>query len=233
MPRSGISPVLPALLAPLLLAGCGQDSVPDRPQDPAIAAALADPLMTDMDLASQNRSEDALSGIGLPDGSLPPLDHEPSDISAARDEALRLAGGALKQAPRIEAAQSARIAASTPAQLAARAGFAGGACGGALQYGAIWAARLPAGLDIYPRGHVIDAAGADRQGCALRVVRYVSPVPVADIADFHFTRLEGASVRGEGGRVVLSGKRPGFAYAIRISRRADKASEVELVSRAQ
>lgn len=232
MPRMRTVPALPCVLAAVLaLGGCGREVPPQKAQDPAIASALADPIMTDIDLAGQNRVDDALSGHGLPDGSLPPLVDSPEDVAAARDEAKRLAGGTIRIAPRIEGSKSSGTAMATPAQLAAGAGMSGGACSGGLQYGAIWAARLPSGLDIYPRGHVLDAAGADRQDCALRIVRYASPVPANEIADFYFTRLPRSKVRGDAGGTVLSGRGERHSYVIAIRRRSDGLSEIELVSR--
>lgn len=52
----------------LLLAGCGERAAPDRPSapqdDPLLSAALAEPLMTDPDLATLNMAS-AATGMSL------------------------------------------------------------------------------------------------------------------------------------------------------------------------
>lgn len=60
------------LCLPLLLAGCGERAAPDRasvPQDdPLLSAALAEPLMTDPDLATLNMANAATAmSLGTPE----------------------------------------------------------------------------------------------------------------------------------------------------------------------
>ena len=114
-----------AALAALALSACGSEPRVAPPQDPVLAAALADPLMTDMELAARNRGDDALSGNGLPEGGLPPWEAGPEEVPAARAAAVRLAGGTLRPPPSFDPGEGKGGAgehAVTPVQIAARAG---------------------------------------------------------------------------------------------------------------
>src|SRR5690606_8631046 len=88
--------------AALLLAGCGADEAarfePER--DPALIAALGEPIMIDPDLVGQNRANSA-AAMPSHDGSLPTIDRNPDTIAAARAEASRLVGGSgeMRKAP--------------------------------------------------------------------------------------------------------------------------------------
>lgn len=95
-------PAWPLLLAPLVfgLGACGKGTpLPEAAdeRDPAIVAALADPIMIDPDLASQNRGNAA---IALDSFAAVPLDAtSPEAIAAAKADASRLTGGLIKTAP--------------------------------------------------------------------------------------------------------------------------------------
>ena len=84
------------LVAGLLLAsGCASEdsATVERERDPAIVAALNDPIMIDPDLVGQNRANSAAAMPSF-DASVPSIDRNPEAISAARGEAVRLIGGA-------------------------------------------------------------------------------------------------------------------------------------------
>jgi hypothetical protein len=207
----------------LLLAACGeagerQDKRGER--DPAIAGALGDPLMTDPDLASQNRGNSALQGGGPPSAELPPDKSSPEEAEAARAAALTLAGGKLAGLPAPAAVlERSRLAGKlTPVAIAAALPELSKGCAETLQYGFIWAARLPAALPVYPRGHARQAAGSDAPGCRLRVVSYVTPVAVDDVLAFHATTAGKAGLvltaRQEGGDAVLSGEGRTLDFAV-------------------
>ena len=91
-------------------------------------------------------------------------------------------------------------------------------------------ARLPAALPVYPRGHARVAAGTDAAGCALRAVRFVTPVTVADAIDFYYASAAKARLAPQrskaGGDEVVAGK--GFAVYVRQS--SDGLTEVVLVT---
>lgn len=231
---TGFSRILP-ILAALLAGACSRE--PDvaglDAMDPVIAAALADPLMVDPELATRNPAGDGLQGIGPADGTVPPLGASQDEVDAAREAARGRVGGKLLAVPRATIGKPGGIA-LTPALLAARLP-GGAACAAGLEYSAIWAARLPGPLEPYPRGHVIDGAGSDRAGCALRTVRYVTPVAPADALAFHFTRLHAAGWpaihRTLGDGSVLSGGNGAMAWRIEVRVLGDGLTGIDIAVR--
>lgn len=234
-----LSSLLPLLVAGTALTACGGDrtSSPDARAefDPAIVAALADPIMIDPDLASQNRGNAA---IALDTFDAVPLDStSPEAIAAAKADAARLAGGMIKTAP--EAAESSDTlvpgftGALTAGQLAAALPALPADCLDSLRYSYAWAASLPQALPIYPRGHVQEAAGG--AGCGLRAVVFTTPVEPSAVIDFYFTRAGDAGFtaerRRQGGVDALSGRKGGAAFVVRVRPGANGLFEVELATR--
>ena len=103
-----------------------------------------------------------------------------------------------------------------------------------MDYSAIWAARLSAPFEVYPRGHVGQAAGTDQGGCRLRVVGFVTPVATEDVIAFYHARARtggyALSRKREGSDDVLQGAKGAAAYAVAVRAREDKLSEVTLVT---
>ena len=233
MPRPGLIFVA-ALLA---LAACsGADKIADAnaERDPAAAAALNDPIMVDPDLAAQNRGNSALSGGGPAQGDLPDFIRTPEAVAAARAAAQALLGSAPAAAPGPATTRpTSRLdGALTMPALAAAAGIASPGCADQLSFTMAWAARLPAGLPIYPRGHAIMAAGSDTAGCKVRAVRFVTPVAVSDAVDFYYASARAAKLpaerRREGSDEVIAGTPGGTAYALYARQRSDGLTEVDL-----
>ncbi len=215
----------------LLLAACsGADDAKDKSRDPVVAAALDDPLMTDPDLTGQNRGNAALDG-GLPEGAMPAFKRNPEEVAAARTEAERLLGRPIPAAPDpASSAAASRLAGATTMPAIAKASGLGGDCTGKLEYSAVWAARLPAALPVYPRGHTLVAGGSDQAGCKLRAVRYVTPVEPGDVIAFYHASTSGAKLPAarsrEGDDEVLSGK----GYALFSRKRSDGLTEIDLIT---
>jgi hypothetical protein len=230
----------PNLLAlPLLLAACGEaDTRADKraERDPAVAGALGDPIMADPDLASQNRGNSVLQGGGPPSAELPPDKVGPDEIERAKAAALKLTGGQLAALPASSGAlDSSRLAGRlTPQAMAEALPELSKGCDKNLEYGFIWAARLPAALPVYPRGHARQAAGSDTGGCRLRVVGFVTPVPANDVLSFYATTAGKDKValtsRQEGDDAVLSGKRQGLSFAVFARPFGKDLTEVVLVT---
>lgn len=225
-----------ALMALVMtLAACGQDAetvVKKDAVDPAIGAALADQIMVDPDLAGQNRGNAALTGGGPADGSLPPEISTPEAIAAAKADAVKLVGGTLRAAP--APGGSAHVSPAAVSLTAAEtAQVLGKTCADKVDYTVAWAARMPAAFPAYPRGHVREAAGTDKDGCSLRVVNFVTPVAVQDVLDFYFTRAASAGLpadrRREGGDEVLKGNKGQAAYIVYVRQRVGGMTEVDLV----
>jgi hypothetical protein len=222
-----------ALVLVLALAACGTGApVPDAPEqrDPAIVAALADPIMIDPDLASQNRGNAAIS---LESFAAVPLDEaSPEAVAAARADASRLTGGLITTAPLPAGDDKPFTPAVTAGQVAAALPGNPAGCLEGLRYGYAWAASLRSDLPIYPRGHVQEAAG--NAACGLRTVFFTTPVDRAAVIDFYFTRASGggySAQRRRAGEVdILSGTNGSAAYLVRVSSVGELA-QVELAVR--
>ena len=208
-------------LTVLLLAGCGSEApVPVPDDDPALAEALAGPILVDPELVAENRAN---SAVALPsqDGSLPSVDAGAEAIAAARDEALEMVGGPgrMREAP--EGDNGALPAVERN-------------CEEHASPTAQWAARMPATFPVYPRGAVMEASGTDSDGCALRKVSFVTPVPPGEVIDFYFTRARAAGYSAE--HVVrkednlLAGKKGAASYMISVVRLSSGNTRVDLIT---
>ncbi len=206
-------------------------------QDPALSQALNEPIMIDGDLNGQNRANSA-AALPSQDGSLPTIDSGPEALAAARDEALRLVGGPgrMQSAPPAEAASAAlpEAAALTASARAAAAPRANADCVERVEYTMRWAARMPAAFPVYPRGAVQEAAGTDANGCSLRVVNFVTPVPLGEVVDFYFTRARSEGFLAEhtlqDGDDVLAGVKGQASYVVYARRLPSGNTEVDLVT---
>jgi len=215
--------ILTVASAVLLVAGCGADEpAAERYDDPALGAALNEPIMIDPDLAGQNRANSA-AAMPSQDGSLPTIDNSPEAIAVALDEALRLVGGSskMKQAP-------------PPREGSGTVRNPGTDCDGSAQETMLWAARMPPAFPVYPRAAVQQATGTDAGDCALRVVNFVTPVSLGDVMNFYFTRARAAGFSAsrvlQDGADVLSGAKGDAIYAVYLRRLPSGTTEVDLVT---
>lgn len=222
-----------SLLLPLAaLSACGGKEIPRdsaREVDPAILAALADPIMIDPDLASQNRGNAAIA-LDTFDG-VPLDDISPASIQAAKADAARLAGGLIRTAPDPSPSKGDLAPALTAGQLVAALPALPSGCVDRLRYDYAWAAEMPGILPIYPRGHVREAAGND--GCGLRSVLFVTPVEPGAVIDFYQTLSADAGYTTErqhqGDTDVLKGTKRGTAFIVRV-RQDGALTRVELAT---
>lgn len=230
---------LATLALPLaLLAACSDEPAETRATgdlDPASEQALNDDLMTDPDLAGSNEGNAALSGSG--DRSLPNINRTPEAIAAARTRAAELVGGAdalrAVPAPRdLGPAQTVTPAMQKAAQAAVRPG--GTNCESRVQYTTAWAAKLPGTFPVYPRGNTQEAAGTDEGGCALRVVSFLTPVPLNDVLAFYHTRALANGYSAEhvkaGGDNILSGTSGEKAFVVYGRRLPSGVTEIDLIT---
>lgn len=190
-----------ALLLCLNAAACGgrapdaADEYADIAEDPVIARALHDPLMSDPDLASRNEANAAL---GFADShALPVLPARSEDVQAAR-EAMRLdllGTGAIPDLPPASAGEGGKPLGpmASPADLLA-AVDAPARCAGVLKEDFALAASLPPVAAIPPGAMVVQAGGADAQGCGLRIIRYRSAAPIIDLLQYHYARASRAGL---------------------------------------
>lgn len=238
---------IPLLLScSLLLAGCGDDKVKQAEadaSDPALTGALADQIMVDPDLVNQNRGNAAVGGGGPASAEIPPIERTAEAVAAAKAEAAKLVGGAMESAPAPATGGAGNdggpgddgLAAVTAGQAAATVGGAGGVrCADKVEYSAGWAAKLPAAFPVYPRGHVQEAAGTDKDGCHLRVVNYLTPVPVADVVNFYYTRARSAGFevehRLDGKDHVVGGSSGTAAYVVYVRSAPGGLTDVDIIA---
>jgi hypothetical protein len=187
--------------------------------------------MVDPDLVGQNRANSA-AALPSHDASLPTVDSNPEAIAAARTEALRLVGGPgrMRKAP-----EAREVSGSLPADAALTiAARASTRCAERVENTAEWAARLPQPFPVYPRGAVQEAAGTDAGGCALRVVTFVTPVPLGEVMDFYFTRARASGFSAQrllhGGDDVLAGVKSRASFVVYARRLPSGYTEVDLVT---
>jgi len=228
------------LVIPLLFSACTEKAGNETrraERDPAVVGALADPIMADPDLTSQNRGNSVLQGGGPASAELPPDKSGPEEADKARAAALALVGGRLAALPVPAAPLAAsRLSGKLTAQAFAEAlPELSQGCAARLEYGFIWAARMPAALPLYPRGHARQAAGSDDGTCRLRVVAYVTPVPANEVLAFHATTAGKAGLalafRKEGGDAVLTGTGKALSFACFARAFDSDLTEVVLVTR--
>jgi hypothetical protein len=233
------------VLALLALAACG--SKPDQAQslesldkeladtnasgnarDPALTAALHDQIMVDPALAQQSNAV-AIRPPSRPDPGAVPV---PVALKDTTDPAT------LKSAPAPSANCpdcKAKAGALTLGALAARQPNRSVAdCAPRIGYSATWANRLPQALPLYPDARVSEAAGTDRDGCALRIVSFASGAAPARVIDWFYTRSTAAGYSAtretDGRRQVLGGTQGNAAYMLYVTPRGDGGSDVDLVA---
>ena len=156
---------------------------------------------------------------------------------AARDAAKRLSGGKLATAPSPEsgADDAPALAAVTAEQLTAALPGMAQTCLDAMQYGMVWAARLPVAVMPYPHSNGLEAAGVERADCHLRSARFVTPVGKQDVLDFYHARLrtggQSVSHREVGGAHLLTASSATAGYLVRVRELDDGLVEVAVAAR--
>jgi len=234
--KSPVRFILTGLASAVLLAACSDAEKQDAEgasDDPAMTGALGDHIMVDPGLTGQNGAAVDAGGQGI---ELPPEQRSPEAIAAAKQEAAKKAGGVLQSAPEPKSGGEAQLVENsvTAAQVAESAKAASMDCTAKVEYSMSWATKMPAELSIYPRGAVQEAAGTEKDGCALRVVSFLTPVGVSDVMDFYYTQLRNAGFsadhRVEGNEHALGGSRGSQVYLINARKLDNGLTEVDLIS---
>jgi hypothetical protein len=229
----------------------GESAAPETAaiaSDPVISRALHDPLMSDPDLASRNEANAAL---GAPDShALPVLPATSADASAAR-EAMRLellATGPIPDLPPVPSEDEDDAEAApkppplgplgpmaAPAALLAALG-APATCAAQLKEDFALAASLPAAAALPPQGMVMQAGGADGAGCRIRIIRYASAAPLADVLQYHFARARRAGLTGRRqaapAEMIIADGKGGETLVVEVRRAAHGMTGVTLLYRA-
>lgn len=163
--------------------------------DPLVAAALNDPLMVDPDLVHRSDAN-ALISVRY-DHALPAHLSTTESANAAQEAATRelLETGSLADLPLPSTGMAGEpLALGMTADEIITASGAPSGCLGKLGEGLVWAARMPDPARVMPHGMAMQAAGADRKGCNIRIVRYITPVGVEDALRYHFNRADRAGM---------------------------------------
>lgn len=196
--------------------------------DPVLQGALRDPIMVDPKLLQQANANTVRPPMQPGSGALPP-----EGIAGA---AQKQATGALRSAPAPTGTCKQCAAARKALTLGALAQSQGASaqCVTNVAYSADWANRLPRGVPLYPDAQIAEAAGADRDGCALRVVSFASAAPMQRLLDWYYTRTSEAGFRSEhqvdGGEHVLAGTKKGAAFFLILKPRQNGGTQVDLMA---
>ena len=232
--------LISAALAPmLLLAACGDSADEDSQNaaDPMSEQAVNDQIMVDPDLANQNEGNAALTGTG--NGTIPAENRTPEAIADAKNKAFALVGGSagMRDLPKPKQYRD-RIPEGSALTAAAKAAAQpdGAKCAENVEYSAAWAARLPATFPVYPRGSTKEAAGTDTGDCMLRVVNFLSPVPLEDVLAFYYSRARTAGYTVEhalaGGDNIVSGTKGSGSFVVYGRRLSSGLTEIDLITSA-
>lgn len=213
-----------ALVAGLLLiAGCKKQAPPPQ-ADKDVTGTLADEIKVDPRLVGQASPAAAVV-------DLPAEQRSPAAIAAAKAEAAKLAGGPVGALPPVAEDEASRKAI---AEAGARLSGGSSDCAAKVAPGAAWAQRLPRALAVYPRAHLVEAAGVDGRDCSLRVVSFVTPVGLDDVLGYYHARAraEGLSAvqRRDGKDRVLGGTSPVRSYLIYGRTLANGLTEIDILA---
>jgi hypothetical protein len=109
-------------------------------------------------------------------------------------------------------------------------------CAGRLKEDFALAASLPAVASLPPKGSVMQAGGADAEGCRLRIIRYASHAAPEDVLQYHYARAVRAGLKprryaAPEDSITASGNR-GEALAVHARPGAHGLTSVDLVYRA-
>ncbi len=151
--------------------------------------------MSDPDLASRN---EAAAAIGFADSAALPVLAGSSETAAAARDAMRielLESGALPDLPPASKARGPALLGpmSGPLELLAAVG-APGTCARGLTEDFALAANLPPAAAIPPRAMVVQAGASKAKGCALRIVRYLTPAAPEVVLQYHHVRARRAGL---------------------------------------
>lgn len=201
-------------------------------RDPALVNALQDDIMVDPQLAHQ-ANHDAIRPPARPYAAPVAPDAVGNPRAPVDAASLRHAPAPAAGCPECKRAQGAlTLGALAQRQRDRRTAQ----CGATVQYSNGWATRLPADVPLYPDARVTEAAGANDNGCALRVVSFSTAAPVQTVVDWYYTRTSGAGFAAEhqvdGEQHVLGGTRArdGGAFVLYVTRRDGGGSDVDLVT---
>ncbi|WP_374943909.1 hypothetical protein [Sphingomonas sp.] len=169
--------------------------------DPALTAALHDQIMVDPALA-QSANGNAVRPPPRPDPQSVP------DVSPTRGRPIKGAltlGALAEQVP----------------------GTAG--CAAAIRYSAMWSTKLPAAFALPRDAAVVEAAGNDAAGCALRIVSFAVGASPAQALAWYAARARRAGYSAERSGDRVAGQRGNATYVVFAQPRNGGGSDVDLI----
>ncbi|WP_340264284.1 hypothetical protein [Sphingobium mellinum] len=111
------------------------------------------------------------------------------EAAKALAESVKQAGGRLLATPALSQSEATESQATLAAAAHEQSGPGGNAyCRKQLAQGMQWASRLPDPFTVYPGARLVEAAGADKDGCTLRAATFVTPVPRQSVMDYYYTQ---------------------------------------------
>jgi len=217
-----------AMLVALPLAGCDKKKDDLNALDAQLTNNAVDAL------ANQIVVDPRLAGRSDAAAKLPALKGEAATALAA---SVKLAGGTLLAAPAPAQGQAKESEAALAAVAAEQKKPGGNAlCREQLIHGAQWASRLSEPFAVYPGAQLMEAAGAEKDGCTLRAATFVTPVPWQSVMDFYYTQARRAGFDAEhrvmGGDHVLGGSRKddGSAFLLLFTQAPGGKTSVDLLA---
>ncbi len=241
-----LRPLTWTLFAALVLSGCGktpeeeaalaaldnsltQANGASSASDPALQSALKDQIMVDPALVQQANADTLRPPAQPESGAVPPDDIAAAARKPSGPEALRSA-----PPPSGECRQCAAARRTLTLGALAQAQGRQGKCATSVAYSTSWANRLPREVPLYPDARVAEAAGADGDGCALRVVSFASAAPMQRLLDWYYTKTTNAGFSAErgadGAEHILAGTKKGAAFMIIFRNRKGGGTDVDLMA---
>lgn len=241
-----------AAALPFTIAACGKaktdkdaiaaldEKLVGKGSDPAMNAALDDRILIDPNLADASNMTTVAEAVKPLNGALPADNGYEGSTATAAD----LADTKIMRAPapKIVAAENCTGCGETRAVtlggLARDQGISRkkGACDAKMQYGAIWATRMPAAFPVYPKGRVKEAAGVAGAPCNIRVVSFTTSAAMQDVVDYYYSRARRAGFTADyeirAGEHMLGGTRASDdgAYVVTFGRAPGGQTSVDLVA---
>ncbi|ONF96344.1 hypothetical protein [Sphingomonas jeddahensis] len=204
-----------------------QENGASSASDPVLQSALKDQIMVDPRLVQQANADTVRPPVQPESGAVPP--------DGIADAAHKPVEGEVRSAPPPTGTCKQCAAARRALTLGALAASQGASaqCAANVTYSAAWANRLPQGAPLYPDAQVAEAAGADREGCALRVVSFASAAPMQRLLDWYYTRTSDAGYRAEhqaeGDEHILAGTKNGAAFMLILKPRKGGGTTADLM----
>jgi hypothetical protein len=166
-------------------------------------------------LAACGPDGDAAAAIGFADSAALPVLPASAEAADRAREAMRIAlleGGALSDLPPAAGTPGPPLLGpmSGATELLAAVG-APATCAAGLKEDFAFVAKLPPAAAIPPRAMVVQAGGSEARGCALRIIRYLTPAASEDVLQYHHVSAARAGLKpvrhaAPGDSIAASGK---------------------------